>query len=105
MQLWANWSIAGIVTEARILTSDKNKAWRGYIIKVATLGQTFELSCDEGQFNGLSAGQHVCFEGHWEEQKGKTGTYLKLIVDRVVEVDTGEETAKSAAASKKAGAA
>lgn len=81
MKLWDQFSIAGIITETRELTSQKNKDWRGYVIKIATLGKIFELTVDQKQFNDLAAGQNLEFIGHFEEQRGNSGTFIKYILD------------------------
>ena len=100
MQLWAKWSIAGVITDARTLTSQKNKDWRGYILKVATLGQTFELGVEAEQYQAVAAGELHEFRGHWEEQRGDKGVFLKLIVDDIREVGSDEATDKPATAGK-----
>lgn len=83
--LWAKWSIGGIIVDTRVLTSHKNKDWRGYLIKVAGLGQTFEISCTAEQQAKLAAGEHYDFRGTFEEQKGQSGTFMKLILDAYTE--------------------
>jgi len=99
MQLYARWTVAGIITEARELTSPKNKEWRGYIIKVATLGQAFELNVDQKQFHQMAAGQHLIFEGRFDEQRGDKGTFVKYVLDKFT------DATQPPVAPKKAGAA
>lgn len=77
MKLYANWTIAGIVKEKRQLTSQKNKDWRGYIIKIATLGDSFELQADLEQFNQIGEGEHIEITGEFEEQNGKQRFIIK----------------------------
>lgn len=71
LQLSASWSIVGIVVEARELTSQKNKNWKGYVAKVASLGATFELQLSVEQYRQLAAGQMLAFTGRFEEQSGR----------------------------------
>lgn len=81
MQLWSTWSIAGVVVEARELTSQKNATWRGYVVKVQTLGQTFELQTDVDQHKKLAAGMNMAFAGRFEDQGGRQRFVVESMVD------------------------
>lgn len=70
MLLSAEWIISGIVTERRELTSSKNASWRGYAVKVASLGATFDLQVTVEQFNKLAQGELLQFRGTFQEQGG-----------------------------------
>lgn len=72
----AEWVISGIVTELRELTSQKNQTWRGYAVKVASLGATFDLQVTASQFNQLAQGEVLKFRGTFQEQGG----FQKFIV-------------------------
>jgi hypothetical protein len=85
MLLSASWKISGIVSERRELTSDKNKSWRGYVVKVASLGTTFEVQVDKRQYEELTPGQLLQLDGHFEDQGGRQ----KLVVDRYSELKDG----------------
>lgn len=74
--LFAEWSIGGIVTERRELTSKKNETWRGYVVKVASLGATYELQCTAEQFAVIGVGQPLHFKGRFEDQGG----FQRLVV-------------------------
>ena len=85
-QLVATWKIAGLVSERRELTSPKNATWRGYIVKVASLGRTFELTVSDRDFGTLGEGQVVTATGHFDEIGGR----LKLIADKIQQVQQGK---------------
>lgn len=76
MFLSAEWKISGIVTECRELTSQKNASWRGYAVKVASLGATFDLQVTAEQFNQIAQGEMLVFNGTFQEQGG----FQKFIV-------------------------
>lgn len=75
----AVWKIGGIVNELRELTSTKNAAWRGYVVKLQSLGHTFELGVTAEQYASLIVGELVEAIGRFEEQAGR----LKLVADRI----------------------
>lgn len=68
--------IDGVVKELRELTSQKNKNWRGYRCKVATLGAMLELTINHEQYKKLGEGHHMAFVGEIEQQ----GDYQSLVV-------------------------
>lgn len=76
MLLSAEWKISGIVTERRELTSQKNASWRGYAVKVASLGATFDLQVTPEQFDDIAQGEMLVFTGTFQEQGG----FQKFIV-------------------------
>lgn len=76
MFLSAEWIISGIVTERRELTSQKNASWRGYAVKVASLGATFDLQVTPEQFATIAQGEMLKFRGTFQEQGG----FQKFIV-------------------------
>ncbi len=41
-----SWEIEGIVQESRILRSQKNDKWRGYVVRLAAIGGTYEINVD-----------------------------------------------------------
>jgi hypothetical protein len=77
--LGSAWNIVGQVAELRELTSQKSKDWRGYVVKMATMGSTFEALCSPDVWKGLQIGQLCKFAGHLEDQRGT----LRLMLDRV----------------------
>jgi hypothetical protein len=74
-----DWQIVGVVNERRELTSPKNPNWRGHVVKLAGLGQTFELQVSLSMFNQVEPGVLMDAAGHFEHQRGE----LKLVVDRM----------------------
>lgn len=84
MMLQANWIISGIVTERRELTSEKNKSWRGYVCKLASLGATFEIQLTPEQYNQLADGQMTEMRGRFDEQQGRQ----RFVCDNFKEVKT-----------------
>jgi hypothetical protein len=81
MVLDASWNVIGIVTELRELKSEKNKAWRGYIVRVASLGATFELQASAEQFSELAVGMVTSLHGRFDEQGGRQ----RLIITKIEE--------------------
>lgn len=81
MQLYASWSMMGVVTERRELTSEKNKSWRGYVVKVATLGATFEVQVTPEQYGQIAYGQSLELSGRLEEQQGR----MRLVLVKFAE--------------------
>jgi hypothetical protein len=77
--LKAQWSMQGIVNSKRELTSPKNAQWRGYVLKVATLGDSFEVNATAEQFASMNEGEIVKLAGHFETVAGR----LKLTADTV----------------------
>ena len=75
----ALFQVDGVVKERRKLTSQKNKDWRGYRAKVATLGCMLELVISADQYDGLGEGQHMHFVGEIQQQ----GEYQQLVVTSV----------------------
>ena len=73
-QLVAGWKVAGMVAERRPLTSAKNPAWRGWVLKVASLGHTFELTVTERDYESVMEGQIVSVSGHFDEVQGRLET-------------------------------
>jgi hypothetical protein len=71
----ADWQIVGVVNELRELTSPKNAAWRGYLVKLAGLGSTYELHVSRELYGTVATGQLIEASGGFEYQKGE----LKLI--------------------------
>jgi hypothetical protein len=66
MHLGFQWTGTGVVTERRTLTSPKNKDWKGWALKVATLGATLDVSVDEAMFKQIGEGQQVELAGRFE---------------------------------------
>lgn len=73
--LQAKFHVSGIVQELRELKSEKNKSWRGYRVKVATLGLTMELTVTHDQHSKLAAGEMMEFAGLFE-QAGQNIQYV-----------------------------
>jgi len=71
MKLYAKWEIGGVVQERRELKSEKNREWRGYVMKIATLGQTFEIQVNEEVYKRLAIGNAAIFTGSFEEFGGR----------------------------------
>jgi hypothetical protein len=74
--------VEGVVSEKRELTSQKNQTWRGYILKVATIGATFELNATHEQFSSLNEGAERLFQGKIEDQRGQ----LRLTIQKIAEL-------------------
>ena len=68
--------VDGVIKELRELKSQKNKEWRGYRCRVATLGAMIELTVTHEQFVKLGEGNHMDFIGEIEQQ----GEYQQLVV-------------------------
>lgn len=85
--LFSRWRIGGIVVERRELKSSKNAEWRGHVIKVASLGMTLEVQCDADQYGKIGEGEHLLFEGTFNEQKGQSGVFLRLVLDKVSPIE------------------
>lgn len=62
---------SAIITEGRILTSDKNKKWAGYILKLACAGLTLEVQTDEATYRAYGAGMEVSARGTFELFNGR----------------------------------
>ena len=77
--LIAQWQMTGQVVQKRELTSEKNKTWRGHVVKVMTMGLTIELNTSKDDWDKIAEGSPYTLGGHFEDQRGT----LKLIVDRV----------------------
>lgn len=75
MQFECGWSISGVVSELRELKSAKNETWRGYVVKIATLGMTAEVNVTPEQYKTLAVGGEVRASGRFEDKGG----YLRLI--------------------------
>ena len=53
----STFKISGDVTDRRELTSDKNKSWRGYVVKIAAVGaEAVEGAADAGCGDGAGFG-------------------------------------------------
>jgi len=76
--LSASWIIQGVVQELRELKSQKNAEWRGYVVKVASLGQTFEVHVTATQFTELQLNDMLECRGHFEAQ----GRDNKFVLDK-----------------------
>lgn len=70
--LRCNFELVGLVKECRTLTSKTNAEWRGYVVKVGTLGQMFEVSFGDRRdlFEKCGEGVIVSMEGHFDEYRG-----------------------------------
>lgn len=77
--LSASWQMPGVVTERREIKSAKNAAWVGYVLKIATMGATFDVTVTPELYNSVAPGEQVEATGHFEDQKG----ILRLICDRL----------------------
>lgn len=79
MQLQASWIVVGTVTEKRELTSEKNKDWRGYVCKLATIGLTAEVQLTPEQFAQVGQGESLRLSGRFE----MSGHAYRLITEKV----------------------
>lgn len=75
--LTARWQMMGIVGELRELKSPKNKDWRGYVVKLQTLGSTFEVQAEEDQYKKIKEGEAYALQGIFEDQGGRLRLILK----------------------------
>lgn len=80
MEFSCGWAISGVVVERRELKSEKNATWRGYVVKVATLGMTAEVTVTPELFSQIADGSAVSFKGRFEDNKG----YLRLVATDLV---------------------
>lgn len=67
----AAWKVTGQVAERRMLTSQKNAEWRGYVVKIATTGLTLEINVAEREYSMLADGMVVVATGRFEDQAGR----------------------------------
>ena len=79
--------IEGQIAERRELTSAKNATWRGWILKVATIGSTLEMNCTHEQFMSVVDGEMVACQGKISDEAGR----MRLTL--VVLKKTGEKAA------------
>lgn len=79
ISLGSEWSIEGVIQEKRPLTSAKSPDWRGWLVKVATLGNAFEIMVAKDQFDGVHEGEIRKFSGELEYSSNK----LRLICKRI----------------------
>ena len=87
--LGAKCQIVGVVQEKRELKSTKNAAWRGWVCKLATIGEGYEVQLTEGAFSLVNDGDVVDADCGLEVQGGR----LRLIVKEL-------KTVKPVAAAK-----
>ena len=86
MEVSATWRIVGVVAERRELKSEKASAkdWRGYVVKVMTLGATFEITVTHDQFDKVGDGEPVEMVGRFEQRPtDKGGIMTKFIATGV----------------------
>lgn len=76
----ASWNVVGVVAEKRELKSQKNTEWRGYVVKLATLGMTAEVQCEHELYKALAVGQQVNATGTFEESQGRLRLLLRELV-------------------------
>lgn len=81
MEFSCGWSISGVVVERRELKSEKNATWRGYVVKVATLGMTAEVTVTPELFAKIGDGAPISLTGRFEDNKG----YLRLVATELVQ--------------------
>lgn len=79
----AGWQIVGLVNGRRELTSPKNPSWRGYVIKVATIGNTFDVNVTQDIYAMLLDQVPYEFAGRFEDRSG----HLTLISERIKPLD------------------
>ena len=65
--LQAKFHVVGVVQERRELKSQKNPNWRGYVLKVASLGVLVELTVSAEQFAAIGQGELMEFVGRIEQ--------------------------------------
>lgn len=84
MEVSATWRIVGIVSERRVLKSEKSKDWRGHLLKVMTLGATFEVNVSEEQHAAVGDGQMIEAVGRFEQRAtDKGGIVTKFIATTI----------------------
>lgn len=103
----AEWTITGVVTEKRVMKSQKNADWQQPIVKVQTMGDTFELQCDDTLFGKIAEGEFLRIHGDFERRPGRErGTVLNFVAREVTQPTvTGDNTSKPADTSKTKGVA
>ncbi len=69
----ASWRIVGVVVERRELTSPKNVDWRGHVVKLATIGATFEVEVNAEQYATVGDGGAYDMSGRFDSRAMKTG--------------------------------
>ena len=78
MLLSDQWIIEGSVLETRRLTSQKNSSWHMNIIKVGTIGKTFELQTEDDNIaSQLYAGALIVADGEFSFNNGNTVFSIK----------------------------
>lgn len=79
INLGSQWSIEGVIQERRPLTSAKSPDWRGWLIKVATLGNAFEIMVGKDQYDMVHEGEVRKFAGELEYSGNKLRLICKTI--------------------------
>ena len=75
----AAWKMSGVVSEVRVITSPKNASWKGYAVKLQTLGATYELSLTEELFATVAQGDQIDAAGGFEEFGGRVKFIAKNV--------------------------
>lgn len=80
----ASWTITGLITDRRILTSQKNAEWSQPMVKVQTLGDTYEVSCTKEIYAQMAEGELLELRGEFERRPGREGgSHLNFVCKSV----------------------
>lgn len=84
----ASWRIVGVVVERRELTSEKNATWRGHVVKLATIGATYEVEVSAEQFKTVGDGAAYDVSGRFDSRAMKTGgSRVVLVVQSIKPIE------------------
>lgn len=84
----ASWSIIGLIVERRILTSKNNASWSQPLVKVQTMGDTFEVTCTPELYALTAEGELLELTGKFDRRPGKEGVpHLNFVAESVVSPD------------------
>ena len=93
----AEWSITGLIVERRVLTSKNNPDWSQPIVKVQTMGDTFDVSCAKELYDRIGDGELLQLRGRFDRRPGKEGgSHLNFICEDVTAVSTAGPKAGAA---------
>lgn len=87
----AEWTITGLIVERRILKSSKSE-WQQPVVKIQTMGDTYEVQCDPKQYDRIGDGEFLQLGGRFERRAGKEGgSHLNFICERIGAAPAGQK--------------
>ena len=80
----ASWTIVGLIVERRVLTSQKNAEWSQPMVKIQTMGDTYEVSCSKELYGQIGDGELLELAGKFERRPGREGgSHLNFVAESV----------------------